>query len=75
MNRLFLVLALPATVRTPSDTTILMRGLVVGGETWIARGNKLEFRTHFEFVRTVDLTGEVERDDGALDSLLVEGEG
>jgi hypothetical protein len=75
LKPLFLLVALTATAETPSDYTLLMRGLVVGAETWTTGGRGLEFRTHFEFVRTVDLSGSVELEDGAVRSLKVDGEG
>jgi len=52
-----------------------MRGLVVGTESWTTRRNNLGFRTRFEFVRTVDLSGDVELEDGRVRSLRVDGEG
>ena len=74
MNLLFLV-ALTGAAGIPSDTTLLMRGLVVGTETCTPRGSHLEFHTGFEFVRKVDLTAKVELAGGRIRSLLVSGQG
>jgi hypothetical protein len=75
MKLLFLLVALTEAVEAPSGYTLLMRGLVVGAESWTASGSELEFRTRFEFVRTVDLSGRVEVEDCRVRSLLLAGKG
>ncbi len=75
MKLLFLVGTLAAPPQTPSDTTLLMRGLVVGTESWTAGLSHLEFHTRFEFVRKVDLSGDVKLEGREVRSLRVEGEG
>jgi hypothetical protein len=55
----FLLLGAFAAAPIVSEYTLLMRGLVVGSESWTGGGRELEFRTRFEFVRSVDLTGAV----------------
>ena len=59
-----------------SEYTLLMRGLVVGSESWTGSGRELEFRTRFEFVRSVDLTGSIVLgDEGEVRSFRMTGVG
>lgn len=75
MKLLLLLGALAGAPQPPSDYTLLMRGLVVGDETWTPRGSSVELHTRFEFVRKVDLTANVELADDRIRSLLVVGQG